>query len=116
LAYGQTGSGKTYTMGSGFDVEIQQGQVGIIPRAIHHLFDAIHNRINKAQETGVMAPEFKVTAQFMELYNEDVIDLLNPSCSKVSRYGRFCFVCYCMLSCCRIEFLRFTGTHMEASK
>jgi hypothetical protein len=82
LAYGQTGSGKTYTMGSGFDVEIQQGQVGIIPRAIHHLFDAIHNRINKAQETGVMAPEFKVTAQFMELYNEDVIDLLNPSCSK----------------------------------
>lgn len=79
LAYGQTGSGKTYTMGSGFDVEYQPEQLGIIPRAIHHLFDGIHSRIEKAQECGFMAPEFKITAQFMELYNEDVIDLFNPS-------------------------------------
>lgn len=84
LAYGQTGSGKTYTMGTGFDVELLSEQVGIIPRAIHHLFDGIRNRINQAQENGLLPPEFKVTTQFMELYNEEVIDLFNPSNSKVS--------------------------------
>lgn len=82
LAYGQTGSGKTYTMGSGFDVDLQQEQVGIIPRAIHHLFDGIQNRIGRVEENGSLPPEFKVTAQFMELYNEEVIDLFNPSNSK----------------------------------
>lgn len=84
LAYGQTGSGKTYTMGSGFEVDPPQEQVGIIPRAIHHLYDGIRSRIERAKENGTLAPEFKVTAQFMELYNEDVIDLFNPSYNKVS--------------------------------
>lgn len=84
LAYGQTGSGKTYTMGSGFDVDLKDEQKGIIPRAIHHLFDGMHFRIKQSQENNVLPPEFKVTAQFMELYNEEVIDLFNPSYSKVS--------------------------------
>nr|XP_015840795.1 PREDICTED: kinesin-like protein KIF21A isoform X2 [Tribolium castaneum] len=86
LAYGQTGSGKTYTMGSGFDVELLPEQVGIIPRAIHHLFDGIQNRINRAHESGEIPPEFKVTTQFMELYNEEVIDLFNPSSGKDTVY------------------------------
>ncbi|XP_044257400.1 kinesin-like protein KIF21A [Tribolium madens] len=86
LAYGQTGSGKTYTMGSGFDVELLPEQVGIIPRAIHHLFDGIQSRINEAQENGEIPPEFKVTTQFMELYNEEVIDLFNPSSGKDTVY------------------------------
>ncbi|KAF7287736.1 hypothetical protein GWI33_003374 [Rhynchophorus ferrugineus] len=82
LAYGQTGSGKTYTMGTGFDVELPPEQKGIIPRAIHHLFDGIKSRIERAQENGLLAPEFKVSVQFMELYNEEVIDLFNPSFAK----------------------------------
>ncbi|KAG5869951.1 Kinesin-like protein KIF21B, partial [Gonioctena quinquepunctata] len=86
LAYGQTGSGKTYTMGSGFDVDLKDEQRGIIPRAIHHLFDGIHSKIEKAQECGTLPPEFKVTAQFMELYNEEVIDLFNPAYSKDKVY------------------------------
>lgn len=86
LAYGQTGSGKTYTMGSGFDVELPPEQVGIIPRAIEHLFHGIHARIQAAQESGTLVPEFKVMAQFMELYNEEVIDLFNPIFNKVSFY------------------------------
>ncbi|KAJ8986221.1 hypothetical protein NQ317_009927 [Molorchus minor] len=86
LAYGQTGSGKTYTMGSGFDVELKDEQRGIIPRAIHHLFDGVHARIEKAQESGHLQPEFKITAQFMELYNEEVIDLFNPAYSKDKVY------------------------------
>jgi kinesin family protein 4/21/27 len=75
----QTGSGKTYTMGTGFDVEVQPEQVGIIPRAIRHLFQGMEDRINQAREAGQPAPEFKVVAQFMELYNEEIIDLFDPS-------------------------------------
>ncbi|KAK9890310.1 hypothetical protein WA026_010413 [Henosepilachna vigintioctopunctata] len=86
LAYGQTGSGKTYTMGSGFEVDLGQDQIGIIPRAIHHLFDSIDNRIQNARENGSVAPEFKITAQFMELYNEEVIDLFNPGYNREKVY------------------------------
>ena len=32
IAYGQTGSGKTFTMGTGFELDSQPGQLGIIPR------------------------------------------------------------------------------------
>lgn len=65
-------------MGTGFDVEVQTEQVGIIPRAIHHLFQGIQDRANQAREAGQPAPEFKIVAQFMELYNEEVIDLFDP--------------------------------------
>ncbi|XP_014239134.1 kinesin-like protein KIF21A isoform X2 [Trichogramma pretiosum] len=78
LAYGQTGSGKTYTMGTGFDVEIDEHIVGIIPRAIKHLFDGIAEKQQRARERAQMPPEFKVSAQFLELYNEDLKDLLSP--------------------------------------
>ncbi|XP_011339391.1 kinesin-like protein KIF21A isoform X2 [Ooceraea biroi] len=78
LAYGQTGSGKTYTMGTGFDVEVDEYIVGIIPRAIRHLFDGIADKQERARERAQMPPEFKVTAQFLELYNEDLKDLLEP--------------------------------------
>ncbi|XP_025995479.1 kinesin-like protein KIF21A isoform X2 [Solenopsis invicta] len=78
FAYGQTGSGKTYTMGTGFDVELDDTIVGIIPRAIRHLFDGIAEKQQRARECAQMPPEFKVTAQFLELYNEDLKDLLEP--------------------------------------
>uniref|UniRef100_A0A1B6C896 Kinesin-like protein n=1 Tax=Clastoptera arizonana TaxID=38151 RepID=A0A1B6C896_9HEMI len=79
LAYGQTGSGKTYTMGTGFDVDLEPEQVGIIPRAINHLFDGIERIVNQAKEAGEAPPQFKVSAQFLELYNEEVIDLFDAS-------------------------------------
>ncbi|CAK9822517.1 Kinesin-like protein KIF21A [Anthophora retusa] len=78
LAYGQTGSGKTYTMGTGFGVEVDETVVGIIPRAIRHLFNGIAEKQEHARERAQMPPEFKVTAQFLELYNEDLKDLLEP--------------------------------------
>ncbi|KYN43098.1 Kinesin-like protein KIF21A [Trachymyrmex septentrionalis] len=78
FAYGQTGSGKTYTMGTGFDVEVDETIVGIIPRAIKHLFDGIADKQKRARERAQMPPEFKITAQFLELYNEDLKDLLEP--------------------------------------
>ncbi|VDD83638.1 unnamed protein product [Mesocestoides corti] len=71
LAYGQTGSGKTYTMGTTYDISdfAMSDSVGIIPRAIVSLFDQIGNRTDS---------EFSVEAQFIELYNEELRDLLTP--------------------------------------
>lgn len=85
LAYGQTGSGKTFSMGTGFDVGIQPSTVGIIPRAVRHLFDGIQTRLEEAKENNVTPPEFKVSAQFMELYNEEIIDLFDNNAASVSK-------------------------------
>ncbi|XP_034005072.1 kinesin-like protein KIF21A isoform X4 [Trematomus bernacchii] len=79
FAYGQTGSGKTYTMGTGFDVNISEEELGIIPRAVHHLFRGIEERRQAAQQQGRPIPEFKINAQFLELYNEEVLDLFDST-------------------------------------
>ncbi|XP_060713529.1 kinesin-like protein KIF21B isoform X1 [Tachysurus vachellii] len=77
FAYGQTGSGKTYTMGTGFDVNVSEEEQGIIPRAVRQLFQGIQRRQLEAQESGTQPPEFKVSAQFLELYNEEILDLFD---------------------------------------
>ncbi|KAK3916982.1 Chromosome-associated kinesin KIF4 [Frankliniella fusca] len=64
LAYGQTGSGKTYSMGTCFSGE---GEMGIIPRAISDIFEIISVTSDK---------DFKVSTSFMELYKEQLFDLL----------------------------------------
>uniref|UniRef100_A0A8C7SD59 Kinesin motor domain-containing protein n=1 Tax=Oncorhynchus mykiss TaxID=8022 RepID=A0A8C7SD59_ONCMY len=79
FAYGQTGSGKTYTMGTGFDVNIGEEELGIIPRAVTHLFRGIEQRQQAAKEQGRPMPEFKINAQFLELYNEEVLDLFDST-------------------------------------
>ncbi|KAL7858261.1 hypothetical protein AOLI_G00183630 [Acnodon oligacanthus] len=79
FAYGQTGSGKTYTMGTGFDVSIPNDELGIIPRAVSHLFKGIEQRQQAATEQGRPVPEFKISAQFLELYNEEVLDLFDST-------------------------------------
>ncbi|KAJ1982490.1 hypothetical protein H4R35_000272 [Dimargaris xerosporica] len=71
LAYGQTSSGKTYTMGTGMSdaYALEPAQQGIIPRAIHTLF----------QFLSLQPPEwvtYQVTVSYLELYNEDLIDLI----------------------------------------
>jgi len=77
LAYGQTGSGKTYSMGTEFGSNIQPESVGIIPRAIEQIFDTIIYLKKNAFDKGETAPTFSVEAQFIELYNEELIDLLS---------------------------------------
>lgn len=79
LAYGQTGSGKTYTMGTGFEMNVRELEVGIIPRAINHLFRGIEERELAAKVNGQSNPQFTITAQFMELYNEEIIDLFESA-------------------------------------
>ncbi|XP_073176442.1 kinesin-like protein KIF21B isoform X4 [Lepidochelys kempii] len=88
LAYGQTGAGKTYTMGTGFDTNILEEEHGIIPRAISHLFSGIEQRKRAAQEHGAAVPEFKVSAQFLELYNEEILDLFDSARDPDSRHRK----------------------------
>ncbi|XP_033212363.1 kinesin-like protein KIF3A [Belonocnema kinseyi] len=65
FAYGQTGTGKTYTMSG----EKTSPQVrGIIPNTFAHIF----GHIAKADENR----KFLVRATFLEIYNEEVRDLL----------------------------------------
>uniref|UniRef100_A0A669CRB0 Kinesin family member 21B n=1 Tax=Oreochromis niloticus TaxID=8128 RepID=A0A669CRB0_ORENI len=85
FAYGQTGSGKTYTMGTGFDVSLSPQDQGIIPRAVHQLFEGIQARRMLAQEAGTQPPDFKVSAQFLELYNEEILDLFDGTRDPESR-------------------------------
>ncbi|XP_061496305.1 kinesin-like protein KIF21A isoform X3 [Rhineura floridana] len=79
FAYGQTGAGKTYTMGTGFDVNIMEEEHGIISRAVKHLYRCIEGKKHAAIKQGLPPPEFKVNAQFLELYNEEVLDLFDTT-------------------------------------
>uniref|UniRef100_A0A914M1U5 Kinesin motor domain-containing protein n=1 Tax=Meloidogyne incognita TaxID=6306 RepID=A0A914M1U5_MELIC len=86
LAYGQTGSGKTYTMGTCFDVNQfnldTNLTAGIIPRAARHLFEGIEERRLEAKTSGAVEPTFELNVQFIELYNEEIVDLLSDDRSR----------------------------------
>ncbi|OQS05659.1 kinesin [Thraustotheca clavata] len=73
FAYGQTGSGKTFTMGSGNSAFVSNTEErGIIPRALHNIFDRIENK--KKEIPGYSAD---VTFRFLEIYGEEIRDLLS---------------------------------------
>ncbi|KAI8562998.1 hypothetical protein RHMOL_Rhmol03G0079800 [Rhododendron molle] len=74
FAYGQTGTGKTYTMEgeckrskSGPNGELPQ-EAGVIPRAVKQIFDTLEGQ----------NAEYSVKVTFLELYNEEITDLLAP--------------------------------------
>ena len=90
LAYGQTGSGKTYTMGTSFDPTILPDEDGIIPRAIAYLFQKIEFIKNELIKNGVetcLLPKFTISAQFLELYNEEIIDLFENVQNTSSKFS-----------------------------
>jgi kinesin family protein C1 len=66
FAYGQTGSGKTFTM-EGDDVN-----TGMIPRGVKQIFDTAE----KLKEKGWV---YTMEAQYLEIYNETLRDLLSDS-------------------------------------
>ena len=67
IAYGQTGAGKTWTM------EGSKDNKGIINRAMDQLFDYATQAASSI--------EFEVKVSFVEIYNENILDLLNPQSS-----------------------------------
>ncbi|KAH7373367.1 hypothetical protein KP509_17G051700 [Ceratopteris richardii] len=79
LAYGQTGSGKTHTMGSANSNLLQEHELGILPRVIHHLYKSIEEH-KKA--------EFLVKCSFVEIHNEEIKDLLHPETPSKSIFIR----------------------------
>ena len=66
FCYGQTGTGKTHTMEGVVDDESLRG---IMPNSFHYIFDTIA----KAPST----IQFLVRASFLEIYLDDVFDLLS---------------------------------------
>ena len=84
FSYGQTASGKTHTMlGSG------EGQMrGIIPRAVEQILEQVQSR-------QMQKWEFHIKASFLEIYNENLVDLLKQETDSSSKlvikkdeYGR----------------------------
>ena len=73
LAYGQTSSGKTFTMQGDLDSEELRG---IIPRMV----DTVFEKIGQASQS----VEFTVKASMLEIYNEKIRDLLDPSKSNLN--------------------------------
>jgi len=65
FAYGQTGSGKTFTM----EGDETGKHVGIIPRTIEKIFQETSGLTDKGWK-------YKMEASFLEIYNEEIRDLL----------------------------------------
>ncbi|XP_067404450.1 chromosome-associated kinesin KIF4A [Emydura macquarii macquarii] len=77
LAYGQTGSGKTYSMGGTYTADQEhEPTVGVIPRVIKLLFQEKEQRREW---------EFTLKVSYLEIYNEDILDLLSPSRERSSQ-------------------------------
>lgn len=77
FAYGQTGSGKTYTMygeqgAKGRPWKPDKETRGVVPRCVNAMFRRIRDRDEDD------ATECTIKVSFLEIYNEQVRDLLNP--------------------------------------
>ncbi|OQR93907.1 kinesin-like protein [Achlya hypogyna] len=66
IGYGQTASGKSHTIGSGLSNQDEE-EWGLLPRMLHDLFERI------SVEDGA-----HVSVSFLEIYGEDIHDLLLP--------------------------------------
>jgi centromeric protein E len=69
FAYGQTSSGKTHTMKGNAEAP------GVIPLSVQTLFQFIEQAPGR---------EFLLRVAYMEIYNEEVTDLLNPASGRLA--------------------------------
>ena len=74
FAYGQTGSGKTYTIMGREDsinekILSNEKYSGILPKSVKYIWSSINNKREK----------FYIKSSFLEIYNEQINDLLNPN-------------------------------------
>ena len=89
FAYGQTGAGKSYTM-MGFselgasdrpekDDIVAEGREweerGLAPRVLEHMFGLMAEESSKQEER----KEFECQCTMLEIYNENIVDLLVPA-------------------------------------
>ncbi|GFF45922.1 chromosome-associated kinesin KIF4B [Aspergillus udagawae] len=108
LAYGQSGAGKSYTMGTSGPSEQHDTQsMGIIPRAAQLLFEKLDGpaKHNRNSSTGLRTParysisstssfgrataekNWQLKASYVEIYNEQLRDLLLPETTPMSDRG-----------------------------
>ncbi|EED96627.1 predicted protein, partial [Thalassiosira pseudonana CCMP1335] len=77
FTYGQTSSGKTFTMqGCGKD---EDGTVGIIQMAAKEIFGSIKAERSENEFGGVSTSESTVKVSYIEIYNEELRDLLTDN-------------------------------------
>ncbi|XP_021745638.1 kinesin-like protein KIN-12B [Chenopodium quinoa] len=80
FAYGQTGSGKTYTMWGPSNALLEDNlaneQQGLTPRVFERLFARINEEQIKHSDKQLT---YQCRCSFLEIYNEQITDLLDPS-------------------------------------
>ncbi|KAI9167861.1 Chromosome-associated kinesin KIF4B [Paramyrothecium foliicola] len=104
LAYGQSGAGKSYTMGtSGPNEQYDQELMGVIPRAAAALFETLdppkptsNKASNRSSLSHLKSPRgygqqntlgdrtWSLKATYVEIYNEQLRDLLVPDATPAS--------------------------------
>ncbi|KAL3116423.1 hypothetical protein niasHT_006870 [Heterodera trifolii] len=114
FAYGQTGSGKTFSMQG--DQQLAAAQRGVIPRAFEHIFEAIAT----TEHT-----KFLVHVSYLEIYNEEIRDLLGDKGQKldvkehpeqgVYVAGLSLHVCHDVSDCERLMMTGFNNRHVGAT-
>uniref|UniRef100_A0A3B5LL17 Kinesin-like protein n=1 Tax=Xiphophorus couchianus TaxID=32473 RepID=A0A3B5LL17_9TELE len=76
FAYGQTGSGKTFTMLGPSELDNFTDELrGVIPRSFEYLFFLIDREV----ETSGKSKSFLCKCSFIEIYNEQIYDLLDSA-------------------------------------
>ena len=92
FAYGQTGSGKTFTIqgptmmihgeetligaSNATDASMHEMR-GIMQRSFEHLFECMENQKLESAKQGIEL-QFLVKTSYLEIYNEQIMDLLDP--------------------------------------
>ncbi|XP_014505122.1 kinesin-like protein KIN-12F isoform X1 [Vigna radiata var. radiata] len=80
LSYGQSGSGKTYTMwgppSAMFEEPSPQSHKGIVPRIFQMLFSELDR---EQQASDGKQFNYQCRCSFLEIYNEQIGDLLDPT-------------------------------------
>ncbi|GLU19100.1 hypothetical protein SLE2022_353660 [Rubroshorea leprosula] len=78
FAYGQTGSGKTHTMLGDIEggTRRHSANCGMTPRVFEYLFSRIQKEKEIRKEEKL---RFTCKCSFLEIYNEQILDLLDPS-------------------------------------
>ncbi|KAL5802341.1 hypothetical protein ACOSQ4_030646 [Xanthoceras sorbifolium] len=80
LSYGQTGSGKTYTMWGPPSAMVEdpspRSNQGIVPRIFQKLFSEIQR---EQQNSDGKQINYQCRCSFLEIYNEQIDDLLDPT-------------------------------------
>ena len=92
MSYGQTCTGKTYT------IQGEEKNEGIVPRASQELFDIIQNLLKKKNnvnqkkhknfedKNNIYYTKYKITITIIEIYNEQVYNLLEESTPNLNLY------------------------------